>query len=66
MYKGLDLHFEYVIRFSDGSYHGGNVRDGFEVGKGEALPYTEKGAYAKISSMKHYYGKWKTAKVERI
>lgn len=66
MYKGLDLNFEYVIRFSDGSYYAGAIQEGFKASKQEALPYTENGAYAKISSMKHWEEKWKTAIVERL
>lgn len=66
MYKGLDLRFEYTIRFENGKYYTGRAGDGFAGSIGEAFTYTEAGAYSKIERLKRTASYWKTATVEKI
>jgi len=68
MYKGLNLNFEYAIKFSNGKYFTGphNHPDYFGE-KVEAYTYTASGAYGKIASMINLgYEEFIGASVEKI
>lgn len=66
MYKGLNLRFEYAIRFENGKYYTGRAGDSFAGSIGEAFTYTESGAYSKIERMKDTINYWKNATVEKV
>lgn len=57
----MNLVFEYVIKFKDGTYYTGKAGDGMYGKKKDAFTYTEFGAYAKIRRMQ-----WNNCTVERI
>lgn len=66
MYKGLDLKFEYAIRFADGTYYTGRAGAGYKGTKSEAFTYTEKGAHAKLERVGRAGNDFWHATVEKV